>query len=130
MGLARRQIRLTLSRWEWEEIARTLAACPESAAVSASAVRDLQGRIAACRRRPYELVTFSQSALSWAPLMLALSFQVQRDSRLQPLAEHLQSQIQMQVKRFEGPVRGDSLQQSQNWIVLKASGFSRRLSPN
>jgi hypothetical protein len=93
-------------------------------------VRDLQARIASCGSKPYELVSFAQSALSWAPLMLALALQVRRDPKLMPLVEQLQSQIQMQVKRFEGPVRTDNLQQTQNWTVLKASSFSSRLSRN
>ncbi len=129
MGLARKPIRLTLSRLEWEEIARELAAWPESAAVSASVVRDLQARLEASRCRPDELITFSQSALSWAPLILALALQVRRDQTLLPVAEHLQSQIQMQVKRFEGPVRVEGFKRRE-WSRLRIRPGGIWITPN
>ncbi len=129
MGLARRLIHLTLARLEWEAIARELATCPESASVSASIVRDLQARLAASRRRQDELITFSQSALSWAPLVLALALQIQRDPTLLSVAEHLQSPIQMQVKRFEGPVRVDDFR-NREWSRVRSDRLYGWISPN
>lgn len=130
MGLARRLIRLTLSRLEWEEIATELSAWPESAAVSSAVVRDLQARLAASRSSPDQLITFSQSALSWAPLVLALALQVRRDPGLLPVAEHIQGQIQAQVKRFEGPVRPDSIPQLRPWPGPEGHDLGDRLNRN
>lgn len=129
MGIARRLIHLTLSRLEWEAIARELSTWPESAAVSASVVRDLQARLAVSRSRQDELVTFSQSALSWAPLVLALALQVRRDPTLLPVAEHLQGQIQMQVKRYEGPVRIEDFERHE-WCRFRRNDGAGSACPN
>ena len=92
-------------------------------------MRDLQARLAASRCRSDELVTFSQSALSWAPLVLALALQVRRDPTLLDVAEHLQGQIQMQVKRYEGPVRIEDFAH-QEWTRVRRANTGNWMCPN
>lgn len=125
-----RQIRLSLSRAEWQTIVQELDSLPETAECCGRAIDSLRSRLASATRGPDEMVVLAQTSLAWSPLILGICLHLSYRTTLLPTAQRLRSQMEVQVRRIESPVHLDNPRESQRWRPIPPDDWRERIDQN
>lgn len=125
-----RQIRLSLTRAEWDAILNELDTQPETAECCADAIDSLRSHLSSVACEPDEMVSFEQTSIAWSTLILGICLHLTHVTTLLPLAKRLRSQLEVQIRRIESPVYLESPAHIQQWQPLTADDCWERIDRN